>query len=129
MATASDVMVCQVAFPRWPPSCARSRQPQNYTPISVSSERFSTRGRWWAVELTLPDGQTVKSAGVSSGELLARQRPRGAPSVTVTSALTPTTPAVSLPSPSGDAAIANFRTGAARRKRTLRPSKRLAAHP
>ncbi|THA71567.1 hypothetical protein E6P78_06495 [Streptomyces sp. A0958] len=46
------------------------------------------------VTLTLPDGQTVKSAGVPSGELLAAQRASGAPSVTVTSALAPTSPAV-----------------------------------
>jgi short subunit dehydrogenase-like uncharacterized protein len=44
--------------------------------------------------LTLPDGQRVKSAGVPSGELLAAQRASGAPSVTVTSALAPTAPAV-----------------------------------
>lgn len=43
-------------------------------------------------KLTLPDGQTVKSAGVPAGELLAAQRASGAPSVTVTSALAPTAP-------------------------------------
>ncbi|SEP48956.1 saccharopine dehydrogenase NADP-binding domain-containing protein [Amycolatopsis saalfeldensis] len=47
-----------------------------------------------AQKLALPDGQTVKSAGAPSGELLAAQRASGAPSVTVTSALVPTAPAV-----------------------------------
>jgi short subunit dehydrogenase-like uncharacterized protein len=42
----------------------------------------------------LPDGQSVKSAGAPSGELLAAQRASGAPNVTVTSALAPTSPAV-----------------------------------
>ncbi|GLX08376.1 saccharopine dehydrogenase NADP-binding domain-containing protein [Microbispora sp. NBRC 16548] len=45
-------------------------------------------------KLALPDGQTVKSAGMPSGELLAAQRASGAPSVTVTSALAPAAPAV-----------------------------------
>ncbi|MFB7555531.1 hypothetical protein [Streptomyces brevispora] len=45
------------------------------------------------LSLALPDGQTVKSAGVPSGELLAAQRASRAPSVTVTSALVPTAPA------------------------------------
>jgi hypothetical protein len=40
--------------------------------------------------LTLPDGETVKSAGAATGELLAAQQASGAPSVTVTSALAPT---------------------------------------
>ncbi|MFD0026532.1 hypothetical protein [Streptomyces sp. NPDC058382] len=40
-------------------------------------------------DFTLPDGETVKSAGVPSGELVAAQRASGAPSVTVTSALAP----------------------------------------
>lgn len=44
--------------------------------------------------ITLPDGETVRSAGAPSGELLAAHRASGAPSVTVTSALAPTTPAV-----------------------------------
>lgn len=44
--------------------------------------------------LTLPDGETVKSAGAPSGELLAAQRISGAPSVTVTTALAPTSPFV-----------------------------------
>ncbi|WP_406141857.1 saccharopine dehydrogenase NADP-binding domain-containing protein [Streptomyces sp. NBC_01089] len=44
--------------------------------------------------LTLPDGQTVQSAGVPSGELLAAQRASGAPSVTVSSALAPASPVV-----------------------------------
>lgn len=50
-------------------------------------------------QLTLPDGQTVKSAGIPSGELLAAQRASGAPNVRVTSALAPTAPVVraSLP--------------------------------
>ncbi|MCI3240027.1 MULTISPECIES: saccharopine dehydrogenase NADP-binding domain-containing protein [Streptomyces] len=41
-------------------------------------------------DLTLPDGETVKSAGAPSGELMAAQRASGAPSVTVTTALAPT---------------------------------------
>lgn len=40
--------------------------------------------------LTLPDGETVQSAGVPSGELLAAQLASEAPSVTVTSAMAPT---------------------------------------
>jgi short subunit dehydrogenase-like uncharacterized protein len=47
-----------------------------------------------AQKFTLPDGQTVKSAGAPSGELLAAQQASGAPSVTVTSALVPAAPAV-----------------------------------
>ncbi|MYY04429.1 MULTISPECIES: saccharopine dehydrogenase NADP-binding domain-containing protein [unclassified Streptomyces] len=43
---------------------------------------------------TLPDGQTVRSAGLPSGELLAAQRASGSPSVTATSALAPASPAV-----------------------------------
>jgi short subunit dehydrogenase-like uncharacterized protein len=45
-------------------------------------------------QLSLPDGQTAKSAGVPSAELYAAQAASGAPSVTVTSALAPTAPAV-----------------------------------
>jgi short subunit dehydrogenase-like uncharacterized protein len=44
--------------------------------------------------LTLPDGETAKSAGVPSGELVAAQRASGAPSVTVTSGLAPTSAVV-----------------------------------
>lgn len=44
--------------------------------------------------ITLPDGEKAKSAGVPAGELLAAQRASGAPSVTVTSALAPASPAV-----------------------------------
>ncbi|MFJ6985911.1 MULTISPECIES: hypothetical protein [unclassified Streptomyces] len=40
--------------------------------------------------LTLPDGETVRSASAPSGELLAARRASGAPSVAVTSALAPT---------------------------------------
>ncbi|MFI0237626.1 saccharopine dehydrogenase NADP-binding domain-containing protein [Streptomyces sp. NPDC016845] len=40
--------------------------------------------------LTLPDGETVKSAGAPAGELMAAQRVSGAGSVTVTTALAPT---------------------------------------
>ncbi|WP_086843701.1 hypothetical protein [Amycolatopsis kentuckyensis] len=40
--------------------------------------------------IVLPDGETVKSAGVPSGELTAAQRASGAPDVTVTSTLAPT---------------------------------------
>ncbi|MFG2675493.1 hypothetical protein [Streptomyces sp. NPDC048445] len=40
-------------------------------------------------QTVLPDGQTVKSASVPPGELLAAQRASGAPSVAVTSALAP----------------------------------------
>lgn len=43
---------------------------------------------------TLPDGETAKSAGGPSGELVAAQRASGAPSVTVTSGLVPTSPVV-----------------------------------
>jgi len=46
--------------------------------------------------LTLPDGETVNSAGVPSGELVAAQQASKAPSVTVTSALAPTGPARAL---------------------------------
>jgi short subunit dehydrogenase-like uncharacterized protein len=45
-------------------------------------------------ELTLPDGEAVRTAGVPSAELLAAQRASGARSVTVTSALVPTAPLV-----------------------------------
>jgi short subunit dehydrogenase-like uncharacterized protein len=45
--------------------------------------------------VTLPDGETVKSAGAPSAELVAAQRASGAPSVTVTSALAPTSPLAS----------------------------------
>ncbi|MFF1280126.1 saccharopine dehydrogenase NADP-binding domain-containing protein [Streptomyces sp. NPDC058299] len=44
--------------------------------------------------LTLPDGQKVKSAGAPTAELLAAQRASNAPSVTVTTALAPTSPVV-----------------------------------
>ncbi|MBE8519964.1 hypothetical protein ILP97_21120 [Amycolatopsis sp. H6(2020)] len=44
--------------------------------------------------ITLPDGETVKSATVPSGELIAAQRASGAPDVTVTSALAPSAPLV-----------------------------------
>jgi short subunit dehydrogenase-like uncharacterized protein len=44
--------------------------------------------------LALPDGETAKSAGVPSGELVAAQRASGAPSVAVTSGLAPTSPVV-----------------------------------
>ena len=44
--------------------------------------------------LTLPDGSTVTSAAVPSGELLAAQRASGAANVDFTSALAPTAPAV-----------------------------------
>ncbi|MGH3097060.1 MAG: saccharopine dehydrogenase NADP-binding domain-containing protein [Streptosporangiales bacterium] len=44
--------------------------------------------------LDLPDGQKVKSAGAPSAELLAAQRASKALSVTVTTALAPTSPAV-----------------------------------
>jgi short subunit dehydrogenase-like uncharacterized protein len=45
-------------------------------------------------EVTLPDGETVKSAGAPTGELLAAQRASGAPYVTATSGLMPTGRAV-----------------------------------
>ena len=38
----------------------------------------------------LPDGETIKSAGAPSGELLAAQRASGAPNVTFTTGLAPT---------------------------------------
>ncbi|GAA3514408.1 saccharopine dehydrogenase NADP-binding domain-containing protein [Actinocatenispora rupis] len=44
--------------------------------------------------LTLPDGQTVRTAGAPTAELLAAQRASGAPTVTATSALVPASPAV-----------------------------------
>ncbi|MFI7501666.1 hypothetical protein ACIBVL_24810 [Streptomyces sp. NPDC049687] len=44
--------------------------------------------------LALPDGQEVKSAGAPSAELLAAHRASKAPSVTVTTALAPTSPIV-----------------------------------
>ncbi|MFE6483067.1 saccharopine dehydrogenase NADP-binding domain-containing protein [Streptomyces sp. NPDC057757] len=44
--------------------------------------------------LTLPDGQKVKSAGAPTAELLAAHRASNAPSVTVTTALAPTSPVV-----------------------------------
>ncbi|WP_425839808.1 hypothetical protein [Streptomyces fractus] len=43
-------------------------------------------------KLTLPDGQQVTSAGAPAGELLAAHRAGGAPDVTVTTALAPTSP-------------------------------------
>ncbi len=42
--------------------------------------------------LTFPDGTSAKSAGVASGELIAAHVVSGAPFVTATSALAPTTP-------------------------------------
>ncbi|MER5439876.1 hypothetical protein [Streptomyces sp. NPDC002790] len=42
--------------------------------------------------LVPPDGESVKSAGAPSGELLAAYRSSGAPDVTVTTALAPTSP-------------------------------------
>ncbi|MFC1411777.1 hypothetical protein ACEZCY_21205 [Streptacidiphilus sp. N1-12] len=42
----------------------------------------------------LADGRTAKSAGAPSGELLAAQRASGAPEVTVTTGLAPTSPVV-----------------------------------
>jgi short subunit dehydrogenase-like uncharacterized protein len=48
---------------------------------------------------TLPDGQKMKSAGVPSGELLAAQRASGAPEVSVTSGLAPTSPVVRVALP------------------------------
>jgi len=47
-----------------------------------------------ATSHTLPDGQTAKSASAPSGELLAAQRASGAPNVTVTTGLAPTSPVV-----------------------------------
>ncbi|WP_031469850.1 NAD-dependent epimerase/dehydratase family protein [Sciscionella sediminilitoris] len=44
--------------------------------------------------LTLPDGQTVKSAGAPTAELLAAHEVSKAPTVTVTTALAPTSPVV-----------------------------------
>ncbi|MFJ4333778.1 MULTISPECIES: saccharopine dehydrogenase NADP-binding domain-containing protein [unclassified Streptomyces] len=44
--------------------------------------------------LTFPDGTSAKSAGVASGELVAAHAVSGAPFVTATSALAPTTPLV-----------------------------------
>ncbi len=41
-----------------------------------------------------PDGQTMKSAGAPAGELVAAQRISGAPNVTVTTGLAPTSPIV-----------------------------------
>ncbi|GAB3576322.1 saccharopine dehydrogenase NADP-binding domain-containing protein [Amycolatopsis endophytica] len=43
-------------------------------------------------ELALPDGETVKSATVPSGELFAAQQASGAPQVSVGSAMAPTSP-------------------------------------
>jgi short subunit dehydrogenase-like uncharacterized protein len=43
---------------------------------------------------SLPDGQSTKSAGAPSGELLAAQAVSGAPNVVVTSGLAPTSPIV-----------------------------------
>lgn len=42
----------------------------------------------------LPDGQTMKSAAAPAGELVAAQRMSGAPNVTVTTGLAPTSPIV-----------------------------------
>ncbi|MEU7402841.1 saccharopine dehydrogenase NADP-binding domain-containing protein [Streptomyces sp. NPDC044948] len=44
--------------------------------------------------LTLPDGQRAKSAGAPTAELLAAHRASNAPSVTVTTGMAPTSPAV-----------------------------------
>lgn len=44
--------------------------------------------------LVFPDGESAKSAGVSSGELLAAHAASGAPFVTATSALVPTAPLI-----------------------------------
>ncbi|WP_419999148.1 saccharopine dehydrogenase NADP-binding domain-containing protein [Streptomyces boninensis] len=46
--------------------------------------------------LALPDGETARSAGGPSGELVAAQRVSGAPNVTATSALVPTAPAAGV---------------------------------
>ncbi|MGK3200130.1 hypothetical protein [Amycolatopsis sp. MEPSY49] len=44
--------------------------------------------------IALPDGESVKAAGIPSGELIAAQRASGAPDVTVISALAPVAPVV-----------------------------------
>ncbi|MFJ8794492.1 saccharopine dehydrogenase NADP-binding domain-containing protein [Streptomyces sp. NPDC102462] len=44
--------------------------------------------------LTFPDGESAKSAGVASGELIAAHAASGAPFVTATSALAPTAPLI-----------------------------------
>ncbi|WP_214104156.1 saccharopine dehydrogenase NADP-binding domain-containing protein [Acrocarpospora catenulata] len=45
-------------------------------------------------QLTFPDGESAKSAGVSSGELVAAHAVSGAPFVTATSALVPAAPLI-----------------------------------
>lgn len=45
-------------------------------------------------QLTFPDGESAKSAGVASGELIAAHAVSGAPFVTATSALVPTAPLI-----------------------------------
>ncbi|WIX86690.1 hypothetical protein [Amycolatopsis sp. DG1A-15b] len=44
--------------------------------------------------IALPDGESVRAAGLPTGELIAAQRASGAPDVTVTSALAPAAPVV-----------------------------------
>ncbi len=44
--------------------------------------------------IALPDGESVKAAGIPSGELIAAQRASGSPDVTVSSALAPAAPVV-----------------------------------
>ncbi|MFJ9782063.1 hypothetical protein ACIRSS_20930 [Amycolatopsis sp. NPDC101161] len=44
--------------------------------------------------IALPDGESVRAAGIPSGELIAAQRASGAPDVTVVSAIAPAAPVV-----------------------------------
>ena len=68
--------------------------------LTTGGRRFEggrlVRSRLASMLLThrTPDGQTVKSASVPIGELLAAQRASGAPNVVATSALAPTAPLV-----------------------------------
>ena len=65
----------------------------------------------------LPDGETVRSAGAATAELIAAQRASGAPSVSVTSALAPTAPLVraALPPARALLSIGAVRRAAVRR--------------
>ncbi|HWD03298.1 MAG TPA: SDR family NAD(P)-dependent oxidoreductase [Amycolatopsis sp.] len=82
--------------------------------------------------LTLPDGETVKSAGAPSGELMAAHRISGAPSVTVTTALAPTSPLVRavLPAVGKLLSISSLRRFAVRRMAgaTMKPAPRPRRH-
>ncbi|AOW87426.1 saccharopine dehydrogenase NADP-binding domain-containing protein [Streptomyces olivaceus] len=87
-------------------------------------------------DLTLPDGQQAKSAGAPTAELLAAQRASKAPSVTVTTAMAPTSPVMRALAPAAGRLLsieplrrfAVRRMAKARMKDTPRPRRHSWGH-